>query len=358
MIRQLLIIAAFLGFFTSTAVASYAFINNPRNNINIAWAALSFFVGFTSFGWGMLIISKDIAHAAYWLNICFFGGFFIPSSFLHFVYSFLGKKSKTLVMWSYFASSIFFILFLLNHIAYPEYVQAVGFYWWRVKWLYNAYVLHLVSAALFGLFLFYNESLKIHGLKKIQLLYLIFASALGFSSGATVFLPAYGIPMIPFGIFPFFIYPLVVAYAMVKFRLMDVIVVVRKGLVYSLTIGTIAGLYVSVILVFGRVLQGMTQGAYFSLILFLIIVFAVAFQPLLNLTQQLIDKLFFKSKYEYQQTLKSFSSLSTSIIQLDVLAKTIIEKVTEVIKVDGASILIINLGSNNFDVAYKKGGQI
>lgn len=348
MINLSLIIASFISVFTCAGVASYAFIKNPRNQAIVAWGILSIFVGFLSLGWGMIIATNDIIQVNLWLKICFLGGFFIPSAYLYFIHIFLAIKNKKLIISSYLVSLIFLILFLKGLTVSLRFDPILGFIWWKAKFLYNLYVLHLMFAALYGGYLLYRELMKNQGMRRKQILYLLAASVLGFAGGITVFLPVYGVPIIPFGIYLFPLYPLVVAYAIVKFRLMDISFVIRKSLVYTMVVGLFTGMYISSILFIGLFLQRITGGTYFALTFFMMIVFALVFQPLKDLVQTQIDKQFFKEKYDYQKTLKELSHAAASIIDLNILLKLVTKTIVERINISRTSIYMLDSKSSAF----------
>ncbi|MFC1571305.1 histidine kinase N-terminal 7TM domain-containing protein [Candidatus Margulisiibacteriota bacterium] len=350
MVRLSLVIAAFLGALTCLSVAFYAIIKNPRSQVNRAWGILSFFVGIMCIGWAMILSSNNLAQAHLGLNICFLGGFFVPSAFLDFVFTFLGKDKRRLIKGSYLLSFILWLLFLAGYSASINYKPALGIYYWEQNYSYHFYPVHLFFSAVYGEYLLYKELARSHGIKRNQILYLFSGSLIGFAAGSTSFLTAYNIPVIPFGLYTFFLYPLVIAYAMVRYRLMDISVVIRKSLVYSLVIGVFTGIYVAAIFLFGQFLQGLTGGAYLILILLSIIIFAIALQPLRNHLQTQIDKLFFKEKYNYQKTLKDLSHASTSIISLPALLSLVSKSIVDRIKIEKTSIYVFNPNSLTFNL--------
>ena len=75
------------------------------------------------------------------------------------------------------------------------------------------------------------------GIKKIQTRYFILATIFGFSGGLANFLPVFHIDIFPYGNLLLPLYPIVVTYAILRFRLMDIHVVIRKSMVYSLSAG-------------------------------------------------------------------------------------------------------------------------
>lgn len=347
MIIQSLIFTAFLGFFTSSAVAIYALIMNPRNHVNRSWARLSLFVGLMSCGWGMIIASHSLPEADLWLKVCFIGGFFVPSAYLDFTYNFLDIRDRRLIISSYLLSFIFLLVYLSGHTVDLIYNQVLGFYYWKARFFYDFYALHLTCAAVFGVYLLYKGVAANSGIKKAQTIYVFIASILAFPCGITALLPAY-LPVIPFGFYPFFLYPLFIAYAMIKYRLMDVAIVIRKSLVYTLVIGLFTGMYISALFFIGQFLQRLTGGTYLVLTFLMIIVFALVFQPLKDLLQIQIDKRFFREKYDYQKTLKELSHAAASVIDLDALLKLVTKTIVERINIGGTSIYVLDDSSSAF----------
>jgi len=121
---------------------------------------------------------------------------------------------------------------------------------------------------------------------------------------------------------------------------MDVRVIVQKGLVYSISIAALTSIYLFLVFSIGQLMQ--TKIGYDPLMVggVFIFIFALAFQPLKDKIQEFIDNRFYKSKYSYQNMLKHLSQYAVSVIELDKLLKLISEKVRDIMKLDGATILI------------------
>ena len=341
MIRLSLIIAAFLGFFTSSTVASYAFIKNPLSRINRSWGALSFFVGLMSIGWGMLIYSNNIPQASFWLKICFLGGFFIPSTFLGFVYAFLLKDDRTLVKYSYLISAIFFILFICGYSVDLAYNTDLGFYWWKARALYHLYIVQIILTVVYGLILLCKKLLISHGTAKNQIMYVFIASVLGLSSGFTAFLPAYNIPIFPIGLYPFFIYPLVVAYAITKHHLMDISVVISRTIAELSSVALLGSIYVGLVMLYRNNIS-VDIGIPF-------IAWTILYGILVGQTQQRFrffiqtssDKVFLKGKYDYYKELSEISSRISRSLLIENIIQTLHKAFYEVIEVSNPRIYLI-----------------
>jgi signal transduction histidine kinase len=111
------------------------------------------------------------------------------------------------------------------------------------------------------------------------------------------FLPNYGIEFYPSGFLFSSIFALLVCYAIVKHELMDIKIVIRKSLIYSIFITCLTLIYLLAILLFEHYFQGLF--GYRTLIgsMTASIIIAVLFIPLKNKIQYLIDRIFFNMSH-------------------------------------------------------------
>lgn len=144
------------------------------------------------------------------------------------------------------------------------------------------------------------------------------------------------------------------AYAIHRYQLLDLSLVIRRGLAYSvLTVG-IAAIYLLSIFVFERLARSvLAYGAYLIPILVAVTV-AVAFQPLRGRAQTWIDRLFFREKYDAQQMLHRLSQ-GASILDLNVLGAMLLEDVTTTMHIARACILLKEQETGEFYLAVQKG---
>ena len=111
----------------------------------------------------------------------------------------------------------------------------------------------LVIAAHRELFLGFHRAT---GLEHQQLKTLFYAFATGYIGGTSSILPAFGIMLYPYGNFSVPLYCFIVTYAILKHHLMDITVVIRKSVIYSVLVAFITVTYLVFVLVAERLLQG------------------------------------------------------------------------------------------------------
>jgi len=119
--------------------------------------------------------------------------------------------------------------------------------------------------------------------------------------GTTNFFLWYRIPIPPYGNTFVAVGGLIFLYAILRHRLLDIEIVIRKSFIYTTLIGLITTLYVFAVFIterlFGQVLG--YKSLFVNIITVLLI--AILFQPLKNKIQLFVDKYFFKGSQEALQ---------------------------------------------------------
>src|SRR5207253_5056117 len=119
----------------------------------------------------------------------------------------------------------------------------------------------------------------------------------------------------PLSVFPL---PLAVGAAILKYRLYDIDVLINRTVVYgALTAGLAVVYWVSVFLL-QQALRPITPGGDLAVIASTLAV-AALFQPLRRQIQDVVDRRFYRARYQAQHTLESFSATLRQQIELDSL---------------------------------------
>lgn len=101
--------------------------------------------------------------------------------------------------------------------------------------------------------------------------------------------------------------PISFGYSIMRYGLMDVEIIFKRSLVYSLWTSSFVLLYFIVVMGLGGYLANTYGFGGQAANLFFLILVAVAFQPVRNAIQNFVDKRFFRERHEYQQTLLRLS---------------------------------------------------
>ncbi len=187
--------------------------------------------------------SPDMADLLGRIGYC--GVVFIPITVFHFTVRFLQiYRLKKIVVFNYLVGFIWcFYIWCTSYLVKGVYKYFWGFYPLAGKlhpvFLVFFMVLMTISLVFLAYYLWINKD-KLTAIKRMQVKYFFLAGVI-YSFASVDFLPNYGIHIYPFGYIPAFIFILLIAYAIIRYRLMDIrLAITKTGIflfVYTLILG-------------------------------------------------------------------------------------------------------------------------
>jgi PAS domain S-box-containing protein len=169
----------------------------------------------------------------------------------------------------------------------------------------------------------------------------------GSATGALPFVILYVIPFLVGHVPPFAEYtavllgciPLAFASALVRYRLMDVEVIIKKGLVgaaYLLLLAVIYGVTLQFVsFVLGT---GAEPSRFWALLATFVVVLLAPWMR--RAIQAGLDRLYYRDRYDYRRALLSFARDLNSDLDLDRLSTRLVERVRETLLVDRMALLL------------------
>jgi two-component system nitrogen regulation sensor histidine kinase GlnL len=170
--------------------------------------------------------TDDHDTSLFWSTFLNLVAIWIPIFFFHFVLSFSGRlavKKKELLGYYIGVGSYFLVALMAPAQFVSDVVPRLSF-----KYYPTAGMVYYFFPLLFGYFVIYGLTLLLKELilssstRRNQIKYLLFGVGVGFAGGSTTFPPVFGIAIHPVGTFFVPVYVLTVAYAIIKYRLMDI----------------------------------------------------------------------------------------------------------------------------------------
>jgi hypothetical protein len=123
--------------------------------------------------------------------------------------------------------------------------------------------------------------------------------------------------------------PIALGIAILRYRLWDIDIIINRTLVYGLLTATLLVVYLALVFA-GQVLLSSLLGPNNGVVLVgSTLVVAALFQPLRHRIQQLIDRRFYRRKYDAQKTLAAFSTILQGEVDLDQLREQLLAVVEE-----------------------------
>jgi two-component system, NtrC family, sensor kinase len=172
-----------------------------------------------------------------------------------------------------------------------------------------------------------------------QLRWIVWGTALGglpFAVGYAVPWALGFTPSLPMELsaVPLSLVPLAFASAIVRYRLMDVEVIVKRMLVWAAAVGAIAGLYVVLLRVATEGLTDTASGQRWVIAVLATLVVILAASPVKNAIQAALDRAFYRDRYDYRRALVDFARDLNGDLDLDRLAERLVTRVMETLVVD------------------------
>ncbi|HXZ80227.1 MAG TPA: ATP-binding protein [Terriglobales bacterium] len=134
--------------------------------------------------------------------------------------------------------------------------------------------------------------------------------------------------------------PLTFGYAIFRYRLMDVDLIFKRGMAYTLAAAAIAGFYFAVIGLAAELVHTRMPSAGPAGLIIAIIVTALLFDPMKNWIQDRLDKFFYRKRYDYRRTLIEFGRELSAQVNLDKMLSSVIDRLTRTLLVDRMAIFL------------------
>lgn len=146
---------------------------------------------------------------------------------------------------------------------------------------------------------------------------------------------------------------LIIAYAILRYQLLDIKLVIRKGLLYFIPTAVLGAGYFLVIFFALPMSRSMTAQQVLVTV-GLAAITGVAVQPLRDKLQAWIDRLFFREKYDSGLMLQRLSRTAASVLDLNRLTDMILDAVLTTMHVEKAAFLIKHEESGEFRLMARR----
>ena len=278
----------------------------------------------------------------YWSNIV--AWVLQPALFLHFVSTFPEKRQFVkqrpwLLVLAYVPGTVL----LLRHISALRLAQATGHLRWdmdRQELAYGAVLFALAATILWNSYSRAETTILRQQLKWVTrgtilaiVPYTLFY-VVPFLMGS---LPGTGMKL---AVLSLGLLPLTFGYAIFRYRLMDVDLIFKRGVVYTLAAATVIALYFGLVAGVATLVQMRQPGTGPIGLILAVVVTALLFDPVRKWIQDRVDHLFYRTVYDYRRTLIEFGRELSSETDLNALLSAVVDRLSRTLAVNRIAIFL------------------
>ena len=141
--------------------------------------------------------------------------------------------------------------------------------------------------------------------------------------------------------------PLTFSWAIVRYRLMDVDLIFKRGVTYTLATAALVGLYFLVVAVSAEVVHTRLPSLRIWGLLAAIVATGLIFDPLKRAIQARVDRIFDQKRFDYRETLIDFGRSLNSQTDLRALVDSIVERLPQTLLVTRIAVLLATESEHN-----------
>ena len=314
-------------------------------------------------------------------------------SFVYYSFHYTGKFNSfdSIVYWSNVVAGVLQPALLLHFaMAFPEKKKFLEKWPWLVSLFYVPAAVLVAIQVMAVVVWDFTESLR-WNLDRLQMLYqtLYFVSAAAIlwasyrkayipivrqqmkwiSRGAVLAIAPYTIfyvipylqgtlatPAMKISAFSLVFLPLTFGYAILRYRLMDVDIIFKRGVAYTLATAAIVGVYFGIVAGLAETVHTRLPNLGPAGLIAAIIITALAFEPLKNWIQGYVDRLFYRKRYDYRRTLIEFGRELSSETDLSTMLTSVIDRLSRTLLVNRIAIFLPGEGqfvmAKSFGISY------
>ncbi len=278
----------------------------------------------------------------YWSNIV--AWVVQPAMFLHFVLTFPEKRHFVRQRpWVLALAYVPGAVLLARHIIALRLAQASGLLRWdmdRQEMAYGA-VLFVAAASV----LWYSYRRASSTILRQQLKWVTRGTILAVVPYTLFYVLPYLMGSLPgtgmkLSVLSLGLLPLTFGYAIFRYRLMDVDLISKRVVVYTLAAAAVVGMYFALVAGVAELVHSQKPGSGPLGLILAVVVTALLFDPVRKWIQERVDHLFYRTVYDYRRTLVEFGRELSSETNLNELLSSVLDRLSRTLAVDRVAIFL------------------
>ncbi len=284
--------------------------------------------------------------AIYWGNVG--ASLFAPALFLHFCLTFsrteLWQRRRSLLLAACYGPPA---VLMALYVGVGAGLLQPGASLLELRWTLDRVSFGLLAANLLigaaALEVFYRRAEQT--LVRQQLKWLKQGTLWGTAPFAAIYAVPYLIGAVPnaymsLAVLSLALIPLTFAWAIVRYRLLDVDAILRRGFAYSLATLAVVGVFYALIFALGAAIHRNFRDLGSAGWIVTALAAAYLFQPLRRWIQQALDRRFYRERYDYRRTLLEFARELNTETNLDAMLASVTERLAQTLGIDRVAVFL------------------
>jgi hypothetical protein len=147
-------------------------------------------------------------------------------------------------------------------------------------------------------------------------------------------------PYLKMSVLPMILMPLTLAYAIVRYRLMDVDIIFRRGYAYTLATLCVVAAFYAIVFSLGHQVERYFKDLGGTAFMTVMLITAFLFQPIRDWIQERLDRYFYRDRYDYRNTLVGFARELSSETDLDTMLASVGERLRETLNIKHLAVFL------------------
>jgi putative nucleotidyltransferase with HDIG domain len=319
---------------------------------HVARRPFSLFLAFMTL-WGFFIFmmrsTGDMEAALIWEKLVFTSILTASVFFFRFTVSFTGLRPRKIFLYPLLVACVL----VLALIPLGLVVRDMQMMWYGkapvIGPVFPVYLLCAYTPLVYSGWLLITHSRRSRVVdEKVRDDYLTAGIIAMFTGATTDYLPVLGISMYPLGIIGNIMFCTIATAAMLKHNLLEMRVILRRGITLLLTSLLIFGAFGSVIYLLSRLFRDFMSPVSITLTMVAVFIGALIFQPVFYRLQNVVDRWFFRERYDHIQTLRAFRRESGGDLNLEQLSSSLVNAIANAMQALGVYLLLPSPATGNF----------
>ncbi|WP_447971783.1 histidine kinase N-terminal 7TM domain-containing protein [Nitrospira sp. M1] len=337
-------ISGLLNGIAAISLAILVYTRSPKDPRHWSYGLLGLSIAVWSLAYFSWQLASTHDTALVFARLLMAGAIFIPVTQLHHVLYLTNDSDRlgTVLKGTYLMGGFFLLVDATPYFVADVQPASYFLFWPQPGPFFHLFLVWWGAVALYSCYLLALAYQREKRLRRKQFFYLLIASIVAYLGGATNFPLWYGIEILPYGTICFTFYVALVAYTLLRYRLMDFSVFLEKGLSYLAVLLLISQPAYPVLLLAQKSVFGAISYRYSMVQLFVhLLTVAGAYQMRLG-ARRSVSGTVFRGQDSSMKALSQFSTNISTLQDMNLLGQEIVNTLSRGMRAHTAILYVLN----------------